>query len=220
MTSQELVCDVAGFFAHLGYITNSSGQISVRDSNNPQRWWTFPLGVNYKKCSPKDLIAVDQHIHPSHRVNFAAAALHNEIYKTRLDVNAILHYHPKNIVAWSTTHLPLPLLTQESGVFYNDIAYVPFEGIVESLQESKRVVNLIGSTNTALLFNHGAITLGKSLKSAAYRLILLEQCCETALLAGGKGVGINDIELASLHSFFTTEEALCYLFDMFRINNR
>ena len=213
------MCDVASFFAHLGYITNSSGQISIRDPNNPQRWWTFPLGINYKKCVPNNLIPVDQNSVLSHRVNFATAALHSEIYENRSDINALLHYHAKNTVAWSTTQLPLPLLTQESCVFHNDIAYVPFNGIIESPQESKRVVDIVGNNNTAILFNHGAITLGRSLKSAAYRLILLEQCCETALLVGERGVSVDSAILAPLHSFFATEEALCYLYDMFKVNN-
>lgn len=219
MINGEELCNVARFLTQLGYITTSSGQISIRDSKDSAKWWTFPLGINYNKCTPNDLIAISGS-QANYNLNWAAVALHSEIYKFRSDVNVVLHYHPKNIVAWSTMQLPVPLLTQESSVFFNDIAYVPFEGVIDSKQESEKITSLLSNKNVALMFNHGAVTVGKSLKSAAYRLILLEQCCEIALKVGNRGVPITNNHAITSQAVLGTEQALCYLYDTFRVNNQ
>jgi ribulose-5-phosphate 4-epimerase/fuculose-1-phosphate aldolase len=216
----QYICDVARFLAQRNFITTSSGQISMRDQQQPHVWWTFPLGINYVRCKPSHLVCMEHGKSPSnHTINPAALVLHEEIYKQRPDVNAILHYHPVNTVSWSTTHLPLPLLTQESSVFYKDLVNVPFDGVIESPDESRRIVKAIGNCNSAILDNHGSITMGTTIGSAAYRMILLEQCCEIALKAGPRAVPIGEDVAERLHGFFTRDMVLEYQFNMYWKNN-
>jgi len=216
LNSDTYMVEVAKFFARRGYITTSSGQISVRDSKDAAGWWTFPLGVDYLSCSPNDLVFIRSG-KVSHNVNPASIVLHQKIYDERPDVRSIMHYHPINVVAWSTLRLPLPLLTQESCLFFDDIVSVPFKGVIETTKESERIVDYLGDKNTAILDNHGALTVGESIRSAAYRMVMLEQCCEIALKVGGRGVPLSFT--AKDRQFFANERVMQYQFDMYRRNN-
>jgi ribulose-5-phosphate 4-epimerase/fuculose-1-phosphate aldolase len=210
------------FFAKLGFVTTASGHMSFRDGDS---WWLNGFGVPYTKITGNELSQLDYSgniISGHHKVNFAAKYLHSAIYKARPDVNSITHFHTDYATAWSTLGIPLKIITQEAAVFYNDIAlYDNFNGLIDSNAESNEIVDALGNNNSIILQNHGSVTVGKSVESAAYRLILLEKICQLNILAASAGSPkeLNPIVAQQTYDFLSTEEALTYQYHFFKDNN-
>jgi L-fuculose-phosphate aldolase len=101
-------------------------------------------------------------------------AMHLQIYKKRPDVRAVVHAHPLKATAWACSkHHLINNLCGEARYFLGEIAYVPY-AMMGTGALAKSVAGFIGNANAALLNNHGAITLGKSLFEAYDRMEVLE----------------------------------------------
>jgi ribulose-5-phosphate 4-epimerase/fuculose-1-phosphate aldolase len=61
----------------------------------------------------------------------------------------------------------LPFYTQDSTVFYNDVAlYASNGGVVLSPQESGRIVEAMGQNKAVIMQGHGIMTVGGCVESA------------------------------------------------------
>jgi ribulose-5-phosphate 4-epimerase/fuculose-1-phosphate aldolase len=77
--------------------------------------------------------------------------MHNEIYRRRMDVNAIFHGHSDEFLKFSQK-MNLPITQNEQP-----------SGSIELMQE---VVKILGKHNFILLKNHGFLSLGDSMGTA------------------------------------------------------
>lgn len=95
--------------------------------------------------------------------NQAAFVIHAKIHLARPDVVAVCHSHsPYGSAFASLGRLP-DYITQDSLVFYDDIALYPnFGGVVLAAEESEAIVSHLGNKKAIILQNHGLLTVGKS----------------------------------------------------------
>jgi ribulose-5-phosphate 4-epimerase/fuculose-1-phosphate aldolase len=207
----------------LGYITTSSGQLSVRNTLDPSTFWINGLGVSYWKITPEDLNLVNtsgEVIESNSAVNFAAQYLHSAIYQARPDINSIAHFHTDHSVVWSALDLPLGIVSQEASVFYNDLVqYSHNSKFSEMKQEAIDIAATLGSCSSILLKNHGAITTGISIEAAAYRTVLLDKVCQLNILARSTGTVPNELDdntAKELYKFFNRSAVMKYQFDFFK----
>lgn len=198
------------FLVKLGHAVTASGQLSLRDQDDINSYWTIALGTN-------NPIKIEPGIKPEESVNFATKNLHSLIYLNRPDVNAIVHFHCDNTVAWSLLHKPFMFTTHESGVFYKDIVAAEIQGLLEQ-EQSQAIVESLGKSNSIIVFNHGSITVGKSLESAIWRTLLLEKICEINLKAMCAGTvhELNTETLEQCYRLFAKEKVMQYQFNNFK----
>ena len=101
------------FIAREGYCEGMSGHISVRDPENPEAFWTNPLGLHFGLLKASDMILVNMEGeviggNRSRPANAAGFLIHSEVHKARPDVHAICHFHGIHGRAWSgESFLPL-----------------------------------------------------------------------------------------------------------------
>ncbi|KAI2626188.1 class II aldolase and Adducin domain-containing protein [Xylaria nigripes] len=182
-------------FAKQGFDEGVAGHITVRDPVEPTTFWVNPFGVAWPLLRASDLIRVSHDGQvvdggPVRLLNVAAYMIHSAIHAARPDVNAVAHSHSLYGRAFSALGRPLEIISQDTCVFYNDIAhYDSFGGIVLGPEEGERIVEAMGQKKAAILANHGLLTCGKTIESCVFWFTSLEKCCHAQLLADAAAAG-------------------------------
>jgi hypothetical protein len=98
-------------------ILDTSGHASVRSTTNPNRFflarWIAPGMV-----TAKDVIEYDLEARPvagNRPDQYLERYIHSEIYKARPDVNAVVHSHTAELVAFGASSVPLASYVGSSG---------------------------------------------------------------------------------------------------------
>ena len=174
-------------FAHFGYDEGLAGHITVRDPEHPDRFWVNPLGVHFAHIRSADLVLVSHEgkvIEGGRPVNAAAFAIHSAIHKRRPDVIAAAHAHSMHGRTWSTFGRLLDPITQDACAFYEDHSLFDcYTGVVNETSEGDQIATALGAKKAAILKNHGLLTVGKSVDTAAWFFISMDRCCQSQLLA-------------------------------------
>lgn len=184
---------VAAFrlFGKFGFEEGAAGHITVRDPEHPDRFWVNPFGVSFKRMRVADLLLVDHHgevVQGEGPLNAAAFAIHGAIHAARPDVVAAAHAHSVYGKAWSSLGRPLDPLTQDACAFYEDhVLFDDFTGVVLDPGEGRRIAAALGPRKACILQNHGLLTVGQSVESAAWWFITMERSCQAQLLAEAAG---------------------------------
>lgn len=175
-------------FARKGYNQSIAGHISVRDPEDPTKFWLNPLGYPFDLLKASDMVLVD---HEGNivggsmlPVNKAGFQIHSHVHAARPDVIVACHTHSTYGKAYSAFGKPLEMLNQDVCVFYdNHSVYTNFGGIVLSGDEGEQIAKAIGNNSAVILQNHGLLTCGRTVGEAAMLYTTLERSCEVQLLA-------------------------------------
>ncbi|EXJ64073.1 L-fuculose-phosphate aldolase [Cladophialophora yegresii CBS 114405] len=204
-------------FAERGFDEGVAGHISVRDPILTDHFWLNPLSQHFSQISVSDLILVNedgQVVEGEEPINAAAFAIHSEIHKARPDVDAACHAHSVYGKAFSAFGRELDMMTQDSLRFWKSHAvYDNFGGVVLDREEGKRIAKALGDGKAVILQNHGLLTVGKTVDSAAFWFISLDKTCHAQLLADAASAGsghkiklISDEEAKFSYSQVGTDE--------------
>lgn len=122
--------------------------------------------------------------------------IHSAIHHARPEIEAAGHCHSLHGKAWSTFGKPVDITTQDSCLFYDNLAvYHNFGGIVSlclshfadiqvlAAQEGENIAAALGPKNKCcILQNHGLLTLGDTVDEAAYLFSALDKQCKVQLM--------------------------------------
>jgi ribulose-5-phosphate 4-epimerase/fuculose-1-phosphate aldolase len=152
----------------------------------------FRLGCRYDEVTASNLLKIDLDANAldgdKESVNLAAYVIHGGIYRARRDVGCVMHSHSRGGQAVSCLKDGLLPLSQESMMFFEQIAYHDYEGISDDVSESDRLAADLGSFNQMILRNHGLITVGKTIAEAFWRMFYLEMACSLQIDVLSTGV--------------------------------
>jgi ribulose-5-phosphate 4-epimerase/fuculose-1-phosphate aldolase len=182
-------------FGHFGFDEGAAGHITVRDPERTDHFWVNPVGMNFKQIRVRDLLLVNARgeiIEGTWPLNAAAFAIHSQIHAARPDVVAAAHAHSLHGKAWSALRRPLDPITQDACAFFGDHAvFDDYGGVVDELDEAKRLATALGSRKAIILVNHGLLTVGQtSVDEAAWWFITMERTCHAQLLAEAAGTPV------------------------------
>lgn len=184
-------------FGRFGFDEGVAGHITARDPEHADRFWVNPFGLSFRQVRASDLICVDHDgnvVEGDWPVNQAAFAIHSQVHRARPDVVAAAHAHSVHGKTFSSLGVLLDPLTQDSCAFYEDHGlFDDFTGVVIDTAEGARIAEALGSHKMAILRNHGLLTVGTTVDSAAWWFITAERTCQAQLLAmaAGKPVSID-----------------------------
>jgi len=183
-----------------GFVAANDGNISVRLDS--KRILTTPTGVSKGFMKPQDIAVVDYSgnmlkgkIKPSSELK-----MHLLIYKSRPDVNAIVHAHPPVSTGFAAAGIALdkPIIA-EAVVTLGKVPLAPY-GTPGTSEVTEGLAPFVKDNDAILMSNHGAVTYGASLEQALFRMETLEHfakiCLVTKLL--GKENAFSDCELEKL----------------------
>lgn len=192
---KERLAGAFRLFAKFGFEEGVAGHITARDPVEPDTFWVNPFVVPFGHIRTSDLIRVDHAgnvVEGGYRVNRAAFAIHSRIHAARPDVVAACHSHSQGGRALAALGEPLEPITQDACAFYGDHAvFDDYTGIVTDVEEGNRIASALGSGKALILRNHGLLTVGKSVDSAAFWFITLERSAQVQLAAKAAGTPVQ-----------------------------
>ncbi|SCW03431.1 LAFE_0G10264g1_1 [Lachancea fermentati] len=198
-------------FAKRGYDEGVAGHISVRDPEDPSRFWLNPLAQHFSTIKASDLILVDETgeiLEGDRPVNRAAFQIHGAIHKHHSHVTAICHTHSKHARAFSAFGKELKMYNQDCCRFYKSHGvYRQFGGVVFTEEEGVNISKSLGQQNKILILqNHGIVSVGKSVDEAAFWFMTFEDLCETQLqIEQSRRAGFEPIEIGNKEAEYTHE---------------
>lgn len=187
-----------------GLVARTWGNVSCR--LDAERFVITPSGRAYEELTPEEMVIVNiksgDHegpIKPS-----SEGKVHLELYRTRKDVNAVIHTHQTNasVVAAARREVP-PILDDQVQILGPTVRVADY-----ALPTTKKMVRVcvkaLAGRNAALMANHGALCVGRSLDEAFVACIVLEKACkafiEGEFLGGAKSINIFEAHL--MHQFY------------------
>ncbi|WP_420453043.1 class II aldolase/adducin family protein [Ilumatobacter sp.] len=192
---QRLACGLRTM-GRLHLAEGVAGHVTVRDPEHADRFWVNPFGKNFKLMTVSDLICVDHSgeiVEGDGALNQAAFAIHGQIHQARPDVVAAAHSHSMYGKTFSSLGLPLKMITQDSTMFYDDVALCNdgSGAVVLDTEVGRKMAAALGDRKALIHQNHGLVTTGGSVDAAVWWFIALERCCQSQLVAESAGTPIE-----------------------------
>jgi L-fuculose-phosphate aldolase len=172
--AKEMICEIGRRVYNRNYVAANDGNISVKVGLN--EIWTTPTGVSKGYMTPDMMVKMDLSgnilsgtMKPSSEVK-----MHLRVYNENPEVNAVVHAHPPVATSFAIAGIPLdkPVLP-EAIVLLGNVPVAPY-----ALPGTQEVPNSIApyckTHNAVLLANHGALTWGRDLMEAYFRMESLE----------------------------------------------
>ena len=175
---REEVRQTARRMAELGLVRGSSGNVSLRIR---ERILITASGVPYEALSTDQIIEID-YDGMKHSGNGDASSewrMHVEIYRTREDVQAIVHTHSPFATAAAVALRSVPVVHDEGRILFGEALPVSAHAPPGSWELAKAVADALAEGKATLIGHHGAVTVGATLQEA---LTLAEKVEETAQL--------------------------------------
>ncbi len=191
---QEIV-DTCLFMQREKLIVSTAGNVSIRKGDLVA---ISPSGVPYESMTAEDVVVynldnehVDGDLKPSTEL-----PLHLSVYHST-DAQAITHNHAPASTALSLVVEEIPPSHYYSAMFGGVIRVAPYAefGTPELAQN---VTDALKDRKGALMSNHGAITIGETVKKAVNLLPVLEYICEIQLRAMATGAPIKLLTQAQM----------------------
>src|SRR5919107_4773920 len=174
-----------------GYTASNDGNISLR--LDAGRLLMTPTSVCKGFMSPEMMCITDLDGKKlgGERNPSSEMQMHLEVYQQRPDVNAVVHAHPPIATGFAVAGIPLDRAVLAEVV--TTLGSVPIaEYATPSTKELPEAVRrYVQAHDGMLLANHGALTLGKDLFAAYYKMETIEHFAKISLVArllGGERV--------------------------------
>jgi L-ribulose-5-phosphate 4-epimerase len=189
LSSARWLCDNGFFGAKLG----SGGNVSLfmRDENLIV---ITPSRIPYHKMSLHDICVIDPQLNliEGHLPPSMESPMHAGVYKSRSDVNAVVHTHQMFASVLALIKQPIPALfdeiTYEIG---SEVAVIPYALSGSATLVENVVSELQNGCSCYIIQNHGALCLGTDLTEAMHNAELLEKTAQAYFyaLCSGREIG-------------------------------
>ncbi|MBY0146435.1 class II aldolase/adducin family protein [Neobacillus niacini] len=174
LEAREMICDIGRRVYNRNYVAANDGNISVKVGSN--EIWTTPTGVSKGYMTPDMMVKMDLsgivlsgNMKPSSEVK-----MHLRVYNENPEVSAVVHAHPPVATSYSIAGIPLdkPVLP-EAIVLLGNVPVAPY-ALPGTQEVPDSIAPYCQTHNAVLLANHGALTWGRDLMEAYFRMESLE----------------------------------------------
>ncbi len=194
--------------ADLG-VVDGFGHISVRSVKNPTHYFMSrsraPASV-----TAADILEYDLDDHPitnNGMKPYGERFIHSEIYKTRPDVQSIIHSHSPAVIPYSVSDVALKPLSNTAGFLIREVPVFEIRetagGATDMLVKNKdlggALAKKLGSATVVLMRGHGMAVVGSSIKLAVAHAFYTERNAQLQTQA---------IQLGGKINFYTQDEAI------------
>jgi len=172
-------------------VTAALGHASMRVPGSPDRFVVkgreYPID-GLAAMRPEDMVVCDTQgflvSGPPGVTQCSEVKIHSCISKTRPDVHAVVHVHPRYTVLLSVLQLPLlPMCQEGAELVRRPLPVYPHLKTIQSDEEGMEVARCLSTCTALLLRGHGAVTAGPSLSQAVTDMLQLEEQARMNYLA-------------------------------------
>lgn len=195
MNEKTLLIESGKKLLHEGFTVETWGNISVRGEDGLV--YITPSGMDYDTCTEDDIVVMtlDGTVVDGHRVPSIENGLHRAVYAARPDVNAIVHTHPIFSTVFSAMGENIPLIIDEAAQALGDEVRTAPYALPGTDELAQNCAAALGEkANACLLQSHGAVCVGRDMKSAFKTARVLEMTAEIYYRirsVGGKFIPIS-----------------------------
>ncbi len=194
--ARQQVIDTALAMSASGLSPGRSGNVSCRWGEG---MLITPTGMKYEDILPGDIVFVDSGgaTHETAKKPSSEWQFHLAAYRTRPDIQALVHSHSLNATVLACAHRSVPAFHYMVAVAGGrDIPLVPYATFgTKALAD--HVAEALVSRNACLMANHGQVAVGTSLDGALELAHEVEVLCAqyVKLLALGEVHLLDDAEM-------------------------
>ncbi|MCR4746352.1 MAG: class II aldolase/adducin family protein [Lachnospiraceae bacterium] len=182
--AKKAILDVGKRMYMRGFVAANDGNISCKVSEN--EIWTTPTGVSKGFMSEDILVKVDPdgNILEGKSKPSSELKMHLRVYRENPKVKAVTHAHPPISTAFAVAGISLdkPILTE--GVLNLGVVPVAKYATPGTQEVPDSIAPFVKDYNAVLLANHGALTWGKDVYEAFYRLESVEYYASLLMYTG------------------------------------
>lgn len=175
-----------------GLVTRSWGNISMRVDD--QNMLITPSGRTYESLKPEEIVLMNYKkltcegkIKPSSEYH-----LHAGIYNRRKEINAVIHTHQMNATTVATARREVPPIIDDMVQIIGPSVKVSNYTTAGTRKFAKNALKALKGRQAALLANHGAVCVGRTVDEAFVVCEVLEKACkafiEAEFLGGAKSI--------------------------------
>jgi L-fuculose-phosphate aldolase len=199
LAPRDALAAACRILAREGHESGLAGQVTAR-GERPGTWWTLQFGYGFDEASDERMVLVDEDLKPlggyggaesppvtaGGRPN-AGVRFHIWVYRSRPDVNAIIHTHAPYASALAATGTALKTIHMDSAMLHGCAHLAQWPGVPVADDEGRIISAALGNAKTILLANHGLLTTGTYVEEAAYLAVFFERAARMQLRAMAAG---------------------------------
>jgi ribulose-5-phosphate 4-epimerase/fuculose-1-phosphate aldolase len=184
-------------------ILDAYGHVSMRSPERPDRF-LLSRALAPELVTLDDIMEFDLDSEPIDRQGrelYAERYIHGELFRTRPDVNAVVHNHSPTIVPFSAVSsfigLGVPTFEIRDFQMGSDMRIITNE-------LGRNLAGVVADKPAALMRGHGAVVVAADIATVVARCIYLELAARQLLAAmqmagpGGRVIALDDAEVAAV----------------------
>lgn len=202
---KQLIVDTGRTMLEEGLTVGTWGNISARD---PETGWVYisPSGMDYREITTDDVVVLDIDVNIVHgtRVPSIEKETHLAVYRSRPDVNAVIHTHPLYSTVLGVNHMELPAVSEDFAQIVGDKIICSEYALPGTKELGENVaIGLGAERNAVLLPNHGAINVADDMKTAITICHVVEKSAQIYILALSIGTPhlISDEDIKAMQDY-------------------
>ena len=184
---QMEVCKTAQEMYHSGLVAGTWGNISARVDEDDM------VIVNM------NTLEYEGNLKPS-----IETVVHSAVYKDRAEVNGIVHTHSTYALTVATARKEIPPICDDQVQILGGSVRLAGYTMPGTKEMAKEVIRALKERAGALIANHGAITVGRTLAEAYTGSVVLEKTAKIYINCQsiGGAVEISQADIDFFHDFF------------------
>jgi ribulose-5-phosphate 4-epimerase/fuculose-1-phosphate aldolase len=185
-------------------VVDAFGHISARSDRDPQRY-LISVSRAPEIVTAADIVEFDldsNPIRPDKRPFYTERFIHGQVYKSRPEVQSVVHSHSPSIVPFGVAGVPLQAVYHMAGflccgvpIFDIREKFGMTDMLVRNNDQGRALAEVLGERPVALMRGHGNVVAGTSIPVAVYRAIYTE--VNAKLQQQVRGLGGTPIYLAA-----------------------
>jgi len=205
---RQALCRIGALCYQKGYIVGADGNLSARMRDGSVL--VTPAGAMKGFLEPHHLAHVDLEgrvLDGGPRAS-TEVAIHLVSYRERADVEAVVHTHPPHAVALSIAgvDMQLPVIPEVIVTIGGTPTTAYATPGTEELPDSIRAI--VRCSDTLIMKNHGAVTLGSNLMDAFKKLDMVEHTAKILWLAHVLKGSVDPLPAEAVAKLLATRRAL------------
>lgn len=187
---QQQLVDYAQILGSSGLSSGRSGNLSTRCQ---QGFLITPSALDYRKMTSNDIVWVDSNGRPEPGQKWQPSSewrFHCELYRTRPDINAVVHAHPIHCTALACCQRNIPAFHYMVAIAGGKEIPLADYALFGTEDLCRNITAELRQHNACLLANHGMVAVGTNVEQAFNLALevetLAQQYCEALKLGGVK----------------------------------
>lgn len=186
---REFMCEIGRRVWQQGWVAANDGNFTVKIDEHT--FLATPTGTSKGFLTPDMILLVNDKLEKleENKLNPSSELpMHIRCYRERSDIGAVVHAHPPVATSFAIAHIPLDDFTMPEAILTLGAVPIAPYGCPSTEEIPEAVAPFLPEHDAILLENHGALTVGKDLMTAYYRMETLEHFAKLSLnsrLLGG-----------------------------------